>query len=671
MAIGRVSGTMLVSDLDRQGTDLQFSTSNRPLVYLDFSQFRTGINTNVITHTLTINGNLATSNLQLNGANISTKSGETLYVNGVMHFGNVGNVKILGGSSNYVLYTDGAGNLNWDSASNVVIGAGLQGNNITLGSNTAGTFNSNALTLTTSTSVTNGIAQLNEVLGKLIPPRPPIFPGTNSISINGATTIGRMCNFVQTDNTQTGGRNVIAGTTVTLGLQTSSYTTSTVNDVGPGESGTLTVYKNGISSGSRSLVAGSDNGTYGDLVITDNVDYGTKTGDAQGFWESLDAKASGTVSGGWNEVYITHSSGTPTNTTYWYYDAANPGAPTFTSTSIVLSSNVVSYSSTVPHLTTSAVFTLSFNISKLSGDIFPTSNTFITGTAGGAMAAPSSITYSQASINYPLDRNLYVSTTGPALTTTANVISGFGSSGSGPTLSSYNGYQTGTQTFPPGQTVLYKTGIGTQIEETSLSINASVGTGTGNPFRIVNPGSTDTPVYSASATSFNSQTSVLQTYDATVVAAILKHDQTNYSTGYLPVGPDLSSGRSGAQYFTFKFVRSAVSKFDIKYTGTIAGLWVALPGSVIDSTSTLNGWLDMGTAYAGSGIPGATGSGNGSNGCSLGGAAVFNSAQTNKSVTATFGTVSSSSTVTNEIYVRVKLTSGQTVTALSIEAATH
>jgi hypothetical protein len=79
----------------------------------------------------------------------------------------------------------------------------------------------------------------------------------------------------------------------------------------------------------------------------------------------------------------------------------------------------------------------------------------------------------------------------------------------------------------------------------------------------------------------------------------------------------------------------------------------------------------MGIAYAGSGQPGAGTGGNGSNGCALGALAIFNSAQTNKSVTATFGTVSSSSTATNEIYVRVKLTSGQTLTALTIEAATN
>jgi hypothetical protein len=122
-----------------------------------------------------------------------------------------------------------------------------------------------------------------------------------------------------------------------------------------------------------------------------------------------------------------------------------------------------------------------------------------------------------------------------------------------------------------------------------------------------------------------------------------------------------------------KFTRTVVSKFDVTWTGNIAGLWVALPGSTIDSTSTLNGWVDLSIAYAGAGIPGAnTGAGgNGSNGASLGGVAPLNSTQTNKSVTATFGTVSSSSTATNEIYVRIKLTSGQTVSALSFKAASN
>jgi hypothetical protein len=322
-------------------------------------------------------------------------------------------------------------------------------------------------------------------------------------------------------------------------------------------------------------------------------------------------------------------------------------------------------------LTSSAGFTLAFNIARLSGDMFPTSNNMVTGTAAGALGAPATITYSSAGVSWPLSANLYVSSGSVACTTTANVISGFGSSSSGPTLSCSNSYNTGTQNFPPGVTVLYKTGTASAMEETAVTFGSTVGTGSGQAARIINPGSTDNPAYTAGASLFNSQTSTLETYDATIVAAVLKHDQINYSTGYLPVGPNLSSSRSGSQYFTFRFVRTSVSKFNIRFTGTIAGLWVALPGSGIDTSSTLNGWLDMSVAYAGSGQPGAGTGGNGSNGCALGGVVTLNSAVTNHSKTCTFGTASSSSTATNEIYVRIKLTSGQTVTALSLETASN
>jgi hypothetical protein len=204
-----------------------------------------------------------------------------------------------------------------------------------------------------------------------------------------------------------------------------------------------------------------------------------------------------------------------------------------------------------------------------------------------------------------------------------------------------------------------------------------VGTGSGNGVRIVNPGSGNTPAYTANAAVFDSQSSTLQSYDATVVGSssqgLLKHDQTNYSTGYLPVGPNLSSGRSGTQYFTFKFVRTDISKFDITYAGNVAGMWVALPGSTIDSTSGANGWIDMSVAYAGAGVPGSNigAGGNGSDGCSLGGVVVLNTNTASTSKTCTFGTVSSSSTSTNEIYIRLALTSGQSVTGLSLKAASN
>jgi hypothetical protein len=660
MAIGRITGPMLFSNLDRQGVDLAFDSN---LIYLSVSNRYVGISNQNPRYPLDSPGNARIANIFILGNSISSNTGK-------INFGNVSNIVITGGAVNNVLTTDGFGNLSFVNISSI---SGILGNNIQLGANTIGSLVSNAVSLTTTTTVTDSIASLNQILGKLVPPSPPNFPNATALALTTATTSGLICNFTQTDNTQGNSYQLAAGSALSA-VRSATYTTNTITNVGPGSSGNVTIWLNGNLAGSHVLTGVSgDNGTYSNLVISGVQDYhNVSSSVTAGFWTVFSVNGTGSsIPPGWNTVYISDSAtGTSTNTLQWYYDSSAPGTPAFTATSIALTTNVVSYSSTIPHFTSSAQYTISANVSSLSGDMYPNSTTLATGGAGGAFQAPLSVTYATAGVTTPLTRNLYVSSGNVKFTTTSNIIaSGFGSSSTGPTVSVNNSYATGTVTLSPGVTVLYKNGTGNQIEETSLTIG-SVGTGSGNPYRIVNPGSTDTPAYTGSEAAFNSQTSTLQTYDATVVAAVLKFDQTNYSTGYAPVGPNLS-GQGANQYFTFKFVRTAVSKFDILYSGNIAGLWVALPGSTIDSTSSLNGWVDMGTAYGGAGIPGVNNPGNGSNGCALGGTAVFNSVQASKSVTCTFGTVSSSSTATNEIYVRVKLTSGQTVTALQIQAATH
>ena len=659
MAIGRVPGAALLGNLDRQGLDLSFTTDSATLLQLDFTNYRLGINTATPQYPLDVVGNV-----RLGAITISNTAITSSY--GIIDLGTSANIKLSGGSLNGILVTDGSGNLRWSQLSELSI-TGILGNNVQLGANTAGKLTSNATTLTSTTSVTNSIAQLNEVLGKLVPPAPPAFPNNTTLSINTLSSY-RMTNFTQTDNTANT-RNVAGGTTVSTIRRSASYTTNTITSAGPGDSGTVTAFLNGARAGNV-IMTGSSNGTYSNLIIASNQDYHNVVANvAANFWSSFNASASGSVPAGWNDININHSGATAsTNTAAWYYDSSSPGAPTFTSPTIAVNTASLTYSSTIPHYNSSTTFNIGVNIGALSGDTYPTSDTFATGSAGGAFVAPASKTYSQAGITTPLARNLYVSSGNATVATTTNIITGFGSSAGSPSISVNNSYLTSTWYFSPGATVLYKTGTSTNIEETSIPVT-SVGTGSGNAYRIINPGSTDTPVYTGTEATFNSQTSTLEPYEATVVAAILKHDQTNYSTGYLPAGPNLSLGRSTAQYFTMKFVRSVVSKFDIVYTGTIAGMWVALPGSIIDGTSSLNGWLDMSTSYAGSGIPGLTG--NGSNGCALSGTATLNSSVSGKAVTATFGTVSSSSTATNEIYVRIKLTSGQTVTALSLATASH
>jgi len=660
--IGKIGGNMLKDNLLRFNVDLIIDGN---LMYYDTNNRRVGILNNTPGNTFSVNGTTTLGNVFINNNTVAATTGNLFLYS---YAGNIDASNQRIGNVATPIYTNDAATKYYVDST---IGADLVGNAIPLGANSTGQLVSNAVTLTTATYVTDGIAKLNQVLGKLVPPSPGNFPNGSALSLSGLSTLGRMCNFTQTDNSGWGNLSISGGTSFSNGIRAATMTTNTFSRQGPGDSGNVQVIVNGVATGYRVMTSGNNNnGTYGQLIITLNQDYGSLSGGASGFWSSFSAQGSGSnATAGWNQVYLTDTGGANTNAASWYYDINNPGAPVWSNSSLALTTNSATYSSTVPHLNSSSVWRLVGNVAKLSGDTYYTSDTFITGAAGGAISTPSSVTYTQAGVTTPLARNSYVSSGSAYFTTTAAGVTGFGSSSGGPSMTAYNSYSTAAQSFTPGVTVLYKTGTTTQIEETSLTNSI---TGTPSTFRISNPGSSDTPVYTGSESAFNSQTGPFYTYDATVVAAVLKFDQTNYSTGYQPVGPNLS-GQGASQYFTFKFAKSALSKFDVVYSGTIAGLWVALPGSTLDSTSTLNGWLDLSSAYGGAGKPGAnTGAGgNGSNGASTGGTATLNSAVSNKAVTATFGTETSSNSTGNEIYVRIKLTSGQSVTALSIGAASH
>jgi hypothetical protein len=649
MAISKVSGQMLRSNLVRDGLNLSISSIDAPtpIFHVDVANARIGINNSDPAHALDITGTMA--------------------VNLITAHSTAGNV---------TFQTTGAGVVSISAAA----AGGSVG--IEIGTPTQGSLVSNAVTLTTTTSVTDSVALLNRVLGKLIPPAPPLFPNATTLVIGTLSTY-RMCNFVQTDNNAGTNKSVAAGTVVSTVRRSALYSTNTITNTGPGDAGQLTVHVNGVQRGVavfNPAATPTANGLYGgNLIVTNNYDYHNVIFSvAPEFWYVFSSSLGGTVTPGWNDAYITSTANSITaasNTVIWYYDSSAPGTPQFTSATVTAPAlPSYTYSSTIPHYNNTNQFVVGYNVNRLSGDMYPTVDAFSTGSAGGAFIAPVTKTYSQAGITTPLLRNMYVSSGTATIATTAGIVSGFGSNAAGLTVSVANSYATGSATIAPAGTVLFKTGTSNAIEETSIP-TINIGGGGANAFRIINPGAAGTPEYSGSEAAFNSQTSTLTTTDAVVVGngvtGVLKHDQTNYSTGYLPAGPDLSAGRSGAQYFTVKLVRSNVSKFDISFTGTLAGLWVALPGSPIDASSSINGWMDMTISYAGSGYPGALpGPGNDSDGCSLGGAVVINTSGTQTS-TCTFGTVSSSSTDTNDIYIRIALTSGQSVTALSFSTATN
>lgn len=114
MAISRILGASLVSDLDRQGVDLQFTTSGNALVYMDFASFRLGVGTSSPTHDLTVPGQTKLANLIFTNNLITSETG-------TIDFGSNANIKISGGATNSVLTTDGSGNLFWaESLGNVI-----------------------------------------------------------------------------------------------------------------------------------------------------------------------------------------------------------------------------------------------------------------------------------------------------------------------------------------------------------------------------------------------------------------------------------------------------------------------------------------------------------------------------------------------------------------------
>ena len=124
MAIGRISGALLFSDLDRQSTDLAFTTNGKPLAYMDFTNFRFGVNTNVLVDTFHVRGTAnISSNTFIDGnllANSTTLSTNTT----------TGALVVRGGAGiGGALYTGGI----IDAAGNIVADSGVASTSTTTG----------------------------------------------------------------------------------------------------------------------------------------------------------------------------------------------------------------------------------------------------------------------------------------------------------------------------------------------------------------------------------------------------------------------------------------------------------------------------------------------------------------------------------------------------------
>ena len=497
---------------------------------------------------------------------------------------------------------------------------------------------------------------------------PDTFDGL-TFTLTGTAGVARLCTgFTPTNNT--GGSAPVAGTQYTRNTD-STITSNYITDVGPGDSGTVTGFVNAVGVGTTSLSTGSNNGTYGSIQIANNDDAANSvrnTGITSQFYEVYDVRFINAPSpDGFNKAHFTHGSAT-TNNTFWYEDGSGVSAPVISFSGVTLpSSATLNYSSGIPHYTQASAnaFTYVLTVTNATGEMYIQNRLLNSDGQGNAFQNSGHKNYNNfAGGTHPPTRNYGVGTGVTTLitniprdlhtTVTGNHFTRYDAS------TPYGSHNNQRISFSTPINLMGTTARPNQIDEDNIS--STVGNGN-NGTRVPAVSAADNPSQSGASYSWGGGSAgSIATYEATVRGGVLRHDQVNYSTGYLPVGPNYSSGRSGTQYYQVMLQQANISEFNITVTGSYGGCWVSIPDNSGWTTglSDTNGWANMFTAYSGSGVPR-----NAAPGCASG-TVMSGSSGTFKCV---FGTESSSNaTSPYRILIRWRLDVGDSITAMSYTA---
>jgi hypothetical protein len=483
--------------------------------------------------------------------------------------------------------------------------------------------------------------------------------------------------------------------------------TNSVNNVYDGASGTVTAYINGVDSGNKTFTTSlNENGTFNKLIVSDQRDAHDTISSSTyptGFYQTFDAKITGnltsTYSVGVNDENLVHTVTGPSNYVSVVYDDMT-STPTVDVSSATLTENnagTYRYISGIPYYNTgSPTLTLSgATISNLTGQAYRDTSQVFEITNGTNYESTSGSTISTQYKTYANIDGTSSMLTGGIPNVNVGVGSPYAIGNQTISLTSssvisvetikfraYNVNGTGNYSELTGPKIQVHTASPTGFSDTTIPVSSSLGNGnyTDNGLRIADflSATTDTPSVNGATNYYTNNVwqgneAVSGTQEATVRFGKLTHDTTDYSSGYLPVGPDRSSD-NGTQYFTFAFRRQVVANFDVTINSStgIAGLWIAAPGTTIDGASGSNGWLDATAQYLGVGVPGAnTGSGgNGSDGCALTGADIVPTGSSiNGSYTLTLGSENMSNATGNVVLVRVAINGFQTLNSISVGVA--
>jgi hypothetical protein len=312
VAIGRISGALLFSDLDRQSTDLAFTTNGKPLTYMDFTNFRFGVNTNSLVDTFTVTGTANVSGVTKIFGNLVLASGVTstntttgalviaggMGVSGNLYAGNLiannfnGNITNTGGSSIFgnigVTFAGAFGSVN--TANAVVTGGYINGlANLTATTTQTTNFSTgNAvvsggyisalanLTATTGNTISWYATTLNATSGNIVTLQATNF-STGNVVISGGyiadltnaqITTSRITNFSTANAVVLGGYiSALANLTATTG-NTQSWYSTTLNST---SANITTAYAVNFSSGNAVVSGGYISALSNATITTANI----------------------------------------------------------------------------------------------------------------------------------------------------------------------------------------------------------------------------------------------------------------------------------------------------------------------------------------------------------------------------------------------------------------
>jgi hypothetical protein len=507
-----------------------------------------------------------------------------------------------------------------------------------------------------------------------------------------------------TEDVMTVGQSVSRITSSSAGTDTETSTLSSF--AYNGDSGNINAVVDGDVSGTITFSGGSDVGSSGNIEVTAESDYqslnssGSSTSFASStfspsLYKGFKAKVSVTstdLATGSHSFKMQHTDSGNTNVISFVKDDLT-STPTVDMSAATLAqggAGTLAYESGIPYYTNDATLTLTgVKVYDWIGQTYRNDSTPFDVTNGTNFESTSGSVISTAGHSYSAvdGASTYLNSGIPTADTGKNSSSKYsigsitvnvGAGGTGveqvkARMNNVNG--NGSYAEFTGTKVQAKNS-NSGVYETIPVADSLGATHDDDGLRITGFPSSDNPSFSSSTnyytgSAWSGAVTVAGTQEAVTRFGTLSHFTTDLSSGYLPAGPDLDTGRSGAQYFTFAFRRTAMANFTVRMSGKVSGFFIAAPATDIDDASGLNGWLDAGTTYGGAGTPGSdTGNGgNGSNGCAFtsGDRIIDGTTYSNDTFTLTLGDQNGTNSFGNQVLVRIKLESGDSVTALSIE----